>query len=1104
MNKPDDDQIKAIRSLSNTVVTAGAGSGKTTVLVDRFLHLLKTRDVSIDQILALTFTNKAAAEMYERIYRELLGANDAKLKGELLNFHKAQISTIDSFSAQVARAAAARFGLPPEFTIDEEAVRKTAEETALEFYLAHATSASVEHVVGKFGLGAFCSDVLCRIALDFLTLAEEADFPGLLHRQYALMEEALPRRLEAFAAACSTLLAPDFQGFKTVAENRGRLERAGDLPGLTAAGRWAEARELLASLKLSKPGGKASEIAQRLKDAIEAVRAEKDVLLKLLAAFEERELRADLHDRLGEFQAMFNSKKRSAGLASFADVARMAVVALRDEPALRDYYKRQFRFIMIDEFQDNNHLQKELLFLLAEKRSLALDRVPLPGELEPEKLFFVGDDKQSIYGFRGAEVDVFKALKRELEAQGGSVVSLSRNYRSRPGLIAFFNRVFAKVMADPRDDFEAEFEPLVPALPEGRHKPRVTLFYKAAAPGGEDESEEREFSDAESEAFALASYIRDAVESGSLPLETPEGVRPAGYADFALLLRSTGNQIIFERMFRHVGVPYETQNVRSLFMEPPVNDIYALLQCALHPEDRVAYATLLRSPFVGLSDAGLLAVLASGAEPFAPTAGLSSADERALALGREGYERVRARLDRLPSSRLVFDAWHELGYRYFILRNPSSAMYLEYFDYLYALALRADNAGRTLEEFLAWIRSNLGQYEKLEDVELPQTRRDGVKIMTIHKAKGLQFPVVIAANLGNRGRNRERNAPVHFSRRFGPLVGLGRPSYLADLTEDEEERRELAELKRLFYVSLTRAEHHLVLSGVHTRGNLRAEKALLTMLFSALGLPPGGPLDLAADGFDWRAVPIPELTRSAFAKKTKRGTKRDLEALARQYPAALRPERRWRRAEYSVTELNDLYKKSFPEREYAARARELPVLPADRHLATDEARARWGTLAHRVMHDKLLGRYERALVPLSLRAGFAEGAFAALCAEAEGLADAFLAGEWGKRFAGAEEKETEFPFLFRFRSEDVEYYIRGDIDLYFREAGGAVLLDFKTDRSLNPLEYEVQLGIYRAALRSLLGKPVSASLYALRSGETIGLPAGFDLAAVFARIESVS
>jgi ATP-dependent exoDNAse (exonuclease V) beta subunit len=1102
----DKDQEAAIGSLQNTVVTAGAGSGKTTVLVNRFVRLLETQDASIDEILTLTFTNKAAAEMYERIYKALLAAENPRLKQALLDFHKAQISTIDSFSAQVARASAARFGLPPDFIIDEEAAGRLAGETALDFYLAHARRPSVEAIVGRSGLDGLCSAMLSRMAVSYLTLAEEADFPGLLRRQYAFIEEAMPARLAALEAVCAALRSPDFAAYKTIEVNRDALARLEDLGELVREGKWTEVRERLTALALKKPGGKASETTQLLKDLIDEERIAALALDQLAQAFVERDLKTDFYELLGEFQTMYHERKRAAGLVSFMDVARMAVVALRENRPLREYYKARFRFIMIDEFQDNNHVQKELLYLLAEKRSLALASIPGPDELEPDKLFFVGDEKQSIYGFRGAEVDVFKALQTEVEEHGGRVVHLAKNYRSRPGLIAFFNRVFARVMDRPEHDFEAGFEALQPAVAPGVTLPTVTLLYKNATGVRADDAAEEpaddgetEFSRADSEAFAIASFIRDAVEAGSLPIETDGLTRPAGYADFALLLRSTGNQMTFERMFRHLGVPYETQSVRSLFIEPPVNDIYALLQCALHPEDRTAYATLLRSPLAGVSDAALLTVLAAESAPFAAI-DLPADDAAQYERGREAYEAVRSRIDLVPVSRLVFFAWYELGYRYFILRTPSAAMYLEYYDYLYALALRADTEGQTLDRFLSWVRGNLGQFEKLEDFELARSGNAGVRIMTIHKAKGLQFPVVVGADLGNRGHSRARSAPIHFSRRFGPVVSLGEGSFLADLSAEEEEAREEAELKRLFYVALTRAQHHLVLSGVYRGPGGERPKDFLSLLFRALELDPDNPDRFGASEYEGRVRPIPDLFAGEFHRRSKKSGGRDLAALEKKYRAAPGTTRRWRCVDWSVTELNDLYKKSFPEKEYERRARELPATAADRHLTTDEARARWGTLAHRVMHDKLLGRYDASLLPAALHSGFGEGAFDALRTEAERVADVFLASSWGERFARAAEKETEFPFLFRYVFRQDEYFIRGDIDLYFIEGDRAWLLDFKTDRSLNPIEYEVQLGIYSAALASLHGQSVSASLYSLRSGETIELPDGFDLARVFERI----
>jgi ATP-dependent exoDNAse (exonuclease V) beta subunit len=1107
MVRLDDDQKRAVSALANTVVTAGAGSGKTTVLAARFIHLLRTRDVSIDRILSLTFTNKAAAEMYTRIYRELLSGNDeypveASAATALLDFHKAQIATIDSFCARIARADASRFGMPEDFAIADEELDNLAAQTALEFYLEQADEPAIKLLIRHQGFSGFCEAVLGRIARECLTIAENVDFKELFDRQYAFLDGLLPGCLSALGATCASLLGPEYESFKTVKDNRTALASAGRMTEQAAAGCWDEVRKYAVGLTLRKPGGKPTEAGETLKALIDDARTEAGRLDRLAVAFGEREIRMGLHDLLSQFQERWNARKRAGGLVGYADVARMAVVALRENRKLREYFKGQFRFIMIDEFQDNNHLQKELLYLLAEKNSLSLDRVPLPAEIEPDKLFFVGDEKQSIYAFRGAEVDVFKALKRELEETGGGAVSLSGNYRSRPGLVDFFNLVFQRVMGTPGRAFEAEFEPLAPARTGASGDPEITLFLKEKVSGVEPETSPDEDDDGlsshECEAFAIASWLKEKISGRSLSVGNGNGARPAEYADCAVLLRSTGNQIIIERTFRRLGIPYETQSLRSLFMEPPVNDIYALLQSALHPDDRIAYATLLRSPFVGLSDAGLLAVLAAQQSPFVDC-GLAGGDDERFARGRGQWGFIRERLDRWPVSRLVFHAWYAFGYRYHVLRDPSANVYREYFDYYYALALRAERKGLSLDQFLSWTRENLGRYEKLEEIDPEWPRPRGVRIMSIHKAKGLQFPIVIAANLGNRGRPRRTDPPVHFSDRFGPVVSLGEKSYLVELQAEDENLRELAELKRLLYVTLTRAEDHLVLSGVLTSQNRKPESSLLGMLLDALGLPAERPGTVPPGRFRFTVLDIPDYSEVEARAGRVRAGKRNLAAAAGAARGARAPVRDWRRTTFTVTAVNEWHNASRAAGTDRAGILELPALSVDRLLKTDEARARWGTLAHFTVSEKLLARYDRALVPSALRSGFEDKEFALLAAEAEALAESFLASDWGRRARAAAERETEFPFLYRHVAGNDDYLIRGDVDLYFVENRRVQVLDFKTDRVLDPRAYEAQLAIYRAALAAWTGLPVESRLYALRTGASFEIPDTIDLDALCAR-----
>ncbi|HEQ71670.1 MAG TPA: hypothetical protein ENN69_04200, partial [Spirochaetia bacterium] len=519
----DADQLAAINSTVNTVVTAGAGSGKTSVLAARFIRLLRTHDISVDQILTLTFTNKAAAEMHERIHQALQRETDPRLVKESTQFHKAQISTIDSFCAQIARNSSSLFGLAPDFSIDEDALTRLIDELAFDTALTHAQRPGARALTARYGFHGLADGLLARVGSHYLSLAEEIDFPTLLARQYDALLAARPLHCRAFTDAAQTLYADYRERFKTVADNAGPLSRAGTLSELFAAGRFTDIRALLDALTFRKPGGRSSADGEIVKGLIDRLREEQQHLASIVTAYEEEEFIRDLFDLLALFQRELAVRKRMRKLVSFQDVARMAVKALQVNLPLRRYYKRRYRFIMIDEFQDNNHLQKELLSLLAERGDLELPRVPGPSELEPDKLFFVGDEKQSIYGFRGAQVDIFKALKKELKDHGGRALSFRNNYRSRPGLIEFYNRLFAGVMHSPSLPFEAEFEPLSACLPAGKIRPQIRLFYKPVA---DTDADEEDLSAVEAEALTVASFLRDAVEKEQLMIEDHGAVRP--------------------------------------------------------------------------------------------------------------------------------------------------------------------------------------------------------------------------------------------------------------------------------------------------------------------------------------------------------------------------------------------------------------------------------------------------------------------------------------------------------------------------------------------------------------------------------------------------
>jgi ATP-dependent exoDNAse (exonuclease V) beta subunit len=670
-------------------------------------------------------------------------------------------------------------------------------------------------------------------------------------------------------------------------------------------------------------------------------------------------------------------------------------------------------------------------------------------------------------------------------------VELRKNYRSDPGLIRFYNDLFRRVMGDAEEDFEARFEPLEARSEQSDLAPRISIFYKpynAEAPEGI-------LSQDDAEAYHIARYVRNVVEEQLLQVPSGDATRPVTYGDIALLMRSTSNQIRYERMLRLFGVPYTTQSVRSLFLEAPLNDMYSLLQLVVYPTDRVAYAALLRSPFVQLSDDSLLSVLLREQEPFAACE-LPDEDAGKYAQGAELYRWCRERADRWSNAELVSGLWFEWGYRFVLLRDPAYHGYLEYYDYFKRLAERADARGRALAAFLDELRPNLGRYERLPDLEVVQDRSEGVQLLTIHKSKGLEFPVVILANTGNVGaRDNQGSAPYYRSSEYGVTLNVSsthatkrrRQNYFYRVGKSEAERREHAELKRLLYVALTRAESHLVISGCHHRTNQRAEGALLNMVRDALGE------DFGVQRAETPVVvkEIPDVPEDAQYKSPVRRLRVSSAAASAAYHEAPVKRREARSVEISPTELNERH---LMQVELGA-GELLPALAADAAIEGDDLEAAFGTLCHLVIQQELGGGFLEGLMPPGLERRIPERVRGRLVADAVGLARAFLDSPF---FASLEsgERAGELPFVFRLSTPEastVRYFVNGTIDLLIEFATSVHVVDFKTDRFLRIGEYDAQLEVYRRAAEALTGKPARATLYYLRAGRPVDVEGGYPL-----------
>ena len=1155
----DREQARAVGVDRNAVVSAGAGSGKTTVLAERYARLVREGRAGVEEILTLTFTRKASAEMHERIYALLLEDRELPGMGEQISlFDRAQISTFDSFCAQIARGWSQRYGVPPSFAIADEERGDEAEGVALEFLLGNWERPALSEFIRVNGFERVYRGLFASIARDYLTIAEERDFREMGRRQLVELERVLKAEVAGLQGLLARIRALDARAAKAVAEAHAAIDRLPDLAALASSGSLSELRGALALVHFSKRTGNAgSDPIAEYKELADLCGVSVSTLLSVVDALASKELLSGMFELLSEFQELVRGRKRRSGLLSFHDVAELAVRILIENRPLRRFYKERFRYILIDEFQDNNELQKRLLYLLAERLGAESEGVPPAGELAPDKLFFVGDEKQSIYRFRGADVSVFKGLGEEITDSGGTALSLGVNYRSRPELIAFLNRLFPRVMAGASAAYEARWQPLAAVeATDGGGTPAakaVRLFYKPYDPeaGGDDRADSDD-----AEAWYIARFIHDAVEERRLTIRDGGQERAPSYDDFALLLRSTGNQIRYERLFRRFGIPYTTQNVRTLFLEAPLNDLYSLLELVVYPEDRAAYAAVLRSPLVNLSDETVARLLLGGKSAFAGEDDLGAVlpdDREKWKRGRTLYEELRAKADLVPIVELLRLVWYEFGYRYLLLRDRDYHGYLDYYDWFVRLAGRADRQGAPLALFLDAVRPNLGAYERLPELSILQEETRGVQLLTIHKAKGLEFPVVILANAGNSGRgSSEASEPYYLSDTHGLTLRFSkRGNYFYALGKEENARKERAEAKRLLYVALTRARSHLIVSGCHNRNNRSGEDALLNVVLTALDVPaealvasapaapdqastvgdPAIPIEIIPDIAERELYVRPAAAAAAGDDARPQASHRSLgieEAteLARRYAASESIAWRLPRTSWTATALNAFARERMRGAEQPdlpfealppAAGSLLPALPVDSIIEAGHLEEPFGSLCHFALELALAPARstkegERALrpggslspslllgaLPFRLRDLLPERHRERLAEEAIALAAGFLSSELGRAALAAPARESESAFLYRYDAGGRPFFVSGKLDLLLVPAARApaCVVDFKTDREEAQGAYDVQMAIYRKAAAELLGREVRSYLYYLRGGRAVEIVREPDLGAL--------
>lgn len=1050
------EQQQAISSRARHIcVDAGAGSGKTRVLIERIVAILDERSVELDAIVAITFTEKAAAEMKARLrlaFREKAPDDDPQelnfWRGLERRMDNARISTIHAFCISILRENALYLDLDPDFEVLAEAesalLKNEAVKAALErcYEAGDEAALSVGATMNPRGLNSALRGLLGQAGLlDRIGEHHPLEDPDALYRVWCEHIDAeqdrrllslrhdptlmlLGRQLDALAGNCTD-----------PGESR-ETKRANAVAGIAALRKAATAKGIEAAIALIqfKPDKRASKkpwTSDAAYEETEKVLKKVSDLLKKLdpKAYSEEDARAaaaltaQFHNVYQQALADFDAAKQAANVLDFDDLIRRTWQVLRDKPELRARVAAGISHLLIDEFQDTDGAQLEIARLLSD-------------EPNGPALFIVGDAKQSIYYFRGAEVEVFEAERDRAD----EVVRLDQNFRSLPGVIGFVNDFFLRsglldvlrpyeAMKAHRDTLEGEQIEVLYPLPDEDAK------------WTQDECRRIE-----------AEFV-----AGRLLTLAEEGIT---YDKVALLFRRMTHVEAYEEALRRAGIPYAVVAGSGFYEKQEVIDVLNLLKVVVNPYDAHALLAFLRGPLGRLSDESLFRLGGKGllVEHF-----LEHTIPEGFAQARE-FEEAHALIDTLRGKA----ALPLVRFMHFLLEHTdleaialSQYLGIQKAQNLRKLADLAEAFSRSrppsLQAFIQYLDSIRRQPLREGESLLQPEGAGAVTLMTVHKAKGLEYPVVFLPDISRKTRD-SRSSDLSLHRSFGMALkgrdAAGDPVPLAivDAIAARVAAEESAEQARLLYVAMTRAKDRLILCGLPN-----AETGSWFSFFQEIFHLDGAAHGAVVCGQEWRmrihreAPPL-----AARARQTNGAPLPERGAIARRIgpvPASQMP-----RKTFSISFLLDHLAGGVDSEQERTEAD-----PGSRQRRT-EAMLR-GTLVHRMFELwDFAGNAPPDLEALVREARLGLARRANSVAELTSIAKAFQGTDLCQAMVEAESLWREAPFLLNAG----EALISGTIDALL---GDGTIIDYKTGR-ITPernARYEWQLLLYGAAVRELPG-----------------------------------
>lgn len=1076
LHLPLADQIhrqEAIQNLEESFcLEAAAGTGKTTLMVARILALIQKKKAQLEEIVAITFTEKAAGELKMRLREGLekalwqATAEEKDIFGQALqDLEKANISTIHSFCANLLRERPVEAGVDPNFQPLDEIGLDLLFQEVWENWLRQEMEKKAPALKRALILGLGLKEIaqLVRQIYENRDLLPQDPYPRPIYALEEFLQDLARRLGQAKALAEAHCRNEEDRGFQNIQKLFKKIQ---DLSALSAD--FQEAfllRELEIKAQGNKQNWQPPQICTQQKEILEDLGERLKILKENIRAH----ALAELIDWVKGFLGTIQEEKEKQGVLDFQDLLILARNLLRFNKEVRRYFQDRFRFILVDEFQDTDPLQVEVIFFLAEKGAQADKWTEV--EVAPGKLFLVGDPKQSIYRFRRADIEIYEQAAKNLQRWGKSL-KINQNFRTVPSIIHWTNRIFQNLIQPaPDGSYQPPYISMVPhperkeAIPE---QPGVILL----TPPADFNLEGARLPELrEKEAAAISWLIKKMVEEDNPKPwlvfdKEKESIRRVNYKDIAILFPTYSGIEVYEEALKSLAIPYRLDGGKEFFLRQEVRSFFCCLKAIDDPADEIALFAALRSFFFGFSDETLFLFLSSGNQlnylkpprdknsPLIPVFELfrflheernrhsiSWVVEKLLAatkalefsLLRPAGEQTAANLRKILEQARIFDGEEKANFR----------------------------------RFVQWLES---KEEGVREEESPwaEERDEQVRLLTIHRAKGLEFPIVILANLASGRRYSQAFIPERAAGSFQMACGSFRTIGYEEALEKEKLRME-AEDRRLLYVAVTRARDHLVIplfSGKKNKGLLSLLQGPLPSLSEIhaptiigeqliLEMPPAEankrasvPLRLPIEETENKEAEAILHERQEWQEKIKATIAKGAQGLTMLTPSG-------------VVSFTEISKESF-----FAKVRE------------DEGEgANFGLAFHGVM-ENVDWQGSKNLRPLCLfwakEYGITERA-----EELFALSARCLAHPLGERIRRAQRLFREVPFAVVLDEKIVE----GKIDLLFAEDNDWVIVDYKTDQILKEnlpqrgALYQKQGILYARAIQEITGRKVREVIF---------------------------